>query len=299
MPPRGFRYLKGPENAKGRPGPRPFPGSRRKRCDLRVPPAKPIQRRVHRHTKKRKVEVLMWLAFHRVPEPRRTGNGIYTATRLKAGMCQLTPEEQQELNDLNNPYAILYRPPTYQEAEDFWKISCSTISRWWYNKEKYLTPDILEKIKGRPVELVGGIPSNPTVNSPSAGNGQPGNASGTTAAAANPQTVMEISDDSGSDSENDSSDDDEELPDLNTALGGGGNGGGSGSGSDGDGDRSANTLQDTTTSRGGTEDTQEFQDAQEFQQQQEQQQQQQQQQQQEAEDDAEDEDSAVRLLQAY
>ncbi|KAI1488651.1 hypothetical protein F5X96DRAFT_66524 [Biscogniauxia mediterranea] len=292
MPPRGYRYLRGPENVKGRPGPRPFPGTRRKRCDLRVPPAKPIQRRVQRHTKKRKVEVLMWLAFQRVPEPRRTGSGPYIATRLKNGMSRPSADEQQRLAELNNPYAILYRPPTYQEAEEFWKISSSTIARWWVYKEKYLTPEIIEKIKDRPIELVGGTPSNPTmtINSPSAAwYAQQGSVSGTAAAPAGSQTVMEISDDSGSDPESDYSDDDEELPDLNTALGGGGDDGGGGGG-DSNGDGSANNLQDRAANRGGTEETQEFQDAQEFQQQQQQQQ---------AEDEVEGEDSAVRLLQAY
>ncbi|KAI1505659.1 hypothetical protein F5X99DRAFT_215070 [Biscogniauxia marginata] len=274
MPPRGSKYPPASIKTTGKRGPKPFPGTRRKRCDLRVPPPKPILRHTHHCPRKRKIEVLTWLVCHLVSEPRRTEFGEpYVATRMKIGQARMTVQEQAELKQINNSFAVLYRPPTYLEAEAFWKIPCSTIARWWRRKEKYLPPDILEKAKSPRIELMGGSTPyrafSPGVVSREGGPEATGAASthadpsqGTTSE----PVAMDISD--GSDSETDDSDDsdsDEDLPDINTALGVSGN-------------------TESTEETGDTGEYEEFRDAQEFQQ--------------EAEEYAEGDDSAVYALQA-
>ncbi|KAI2463450.1 hypothetical protein F4781DRAFT_124357 [Annulohypoxylon bovei var. microspora] len=209
-----------------KPGPKPFPGTRRKRCDLRVPPVQPI-RHHHRYPRKRKIDVLTWLVNYRVADTRKNEFGEPPAPRLKSGQEPLSEEQLREIRLCKDP--VIYRPATYREAEKHWKIQGAIIASWWQGKKKYLPPAELEKSK---YYMTQSSPNRafkpqPSQNQTVTQNGiQPPTLQPTMNAAtqsragvAQPhQAVVEISDDSESDSGGFISDDDEDLPDIETAI---------------------------------------------------------------------------------
>ncbi|KAI1075656.1 hypothetical protein F5B20DRAFT_585026 [Whalleya microplaca] len=241
MPPRGYKYPPGYVKNNVKRGPKPFPGTRRKRFDLRVPPVQPILRPQNSYTKKRKAEVLLWLIHQRFPEARKNDSGRNIAPRRKLGQPRPTPQEEQAKKQrIKGVDAIVCRPPTYHEAEMFWKISASTITKWWGQKERYLSATELENAK-----LVGGDQTPKSKdkgpNTAAQGATQDLQQVSTTQSQSQPQlntaqpSVVEISDDS--DMESIDSDEDEDWPDPETIMG----------------------------NAESTEDGQEFQDAEEFQ----------------------------------
>ncbi|KAL7625186.1 hypothetical protein AAE478_004401 [Parahypoxylon ruwenzoriense] len=215
-------------------GPKPFPGTRRNRCDLRVPPAQPILRSKTTYPRKRRIEVLLWLINYRVADTRKNDFGEPFPPRVKLGQQQLSYEEQREMRLRRDP--VVYRPPTYREAELFWKIRAGTIAHWWQTREKYLSPAQLEKARDYKIQPspYGGSykpqppqPPQPTqsqtiaqssiqhtsahITPPQPSQLQPG--------VVQPQIpVVEISDDSESDSADFDSDDDEDLLDVESAV---------------------------------------------------------------------------------
>ncbi|RYP72726.1 hypothetical protein DL771_004062 [Monosporascus sp. 5C6A] len=127
-------------------GPKPFPGTRRKRCDLRVPPPQPIIRPRNTYTRKRRTDVLMWLIHHKIPEENRFRRGdSYAYTRTRAGIAPLPVHEENERRRKWANGETIYRAPTYKDAERFWKVPAGSICQWWKKREKYLPPHELER----------------------------------------------------------------------------------------------------------------------------------------------------------
>ncbi|KAI0884371.1 uncharacterized protein GGS22DRAFT_22539 [Annulohypoxylon maeteangense] len=208
-------------------GPKPFPGTRRTRCDLRVPPVQSV-RHNNRYPKKRKIDVLLWLVNHRVADTRRNEFGQPPTPRLKSGQKPIPEEQLRELKQCKDH--IIYRPATYREAEKHWNIQGAIIASWWQRKEKYLPSAEIEKskyymIKSSPNRNF--KPPGPSQNESAAQKStepptlQPSSNAATQsrASVAQPkQAVVEISDDSEWDSNGFISDDDEDLPDIETAF---------------------------------------------------------------------------------
>ncbi|KAI1214766.1 uncharacterized protein F4807DRAFT_455217 [Annulohypoxylon truncatum] len=184
-------------------GPKPFPGTRRKRCDLRVPPVQPI-RHNHRYPRKREIDVLTWLVNHRVADARKNEFGEPLAPRLKSGQEPLSEEQLREI-----------RP-------------CAIIAAWWQQREKYHPPAEIEKSRYyliqsshhrnfKPPSQNKSVAQN-SIEPPSL---QPTSNAATQSRAgvAHPrQAVVEISDESESDSGSFINDGDEDLPDIETAI---------------------------------------------------------------------------------
>ncbi|KAK3996527.1 hypothetical protein QBC44DRAFT_355680 [Cladorrhinum sp. PSN332] len=125
-PPRRSLTLKGLERK--RPGPPPKPLSER----LKNKPLKQVKRIERSYTRERKVEVLLYLLQHRVPDPRPR-----KVPRRRIGQPH---EEELTQPMVTNEYGELvwYRAPTYSEASEFWKIPTPTIQGWWDAREKIL-----------------------------------------------------------------------------------------------------------------------------------------------------------------
>ena len=121
MPPPTTQHPPRLYGSKSKRGPKPFPGSRRKRCNLRVPPPQPVLRPKTTYTKEQKTEVLLYLIHHRIYE---------------VGRCAAFPHD-----------VVVSRTPTYRDAEKYWRIPIPTIDSWWRNREKYLPPAELEHVK--------------------------------------------------------------------------------------------------------------------------------------------------------
>ncbi|RYP72484.1 hypothetical protein DL770_007961 [Monosporascus sp. CRB-9-2] len=134
------------ENSRPKRGPKPFPGTRRKRCDLRVPPPQPIIRPRNTYTRKRRTDVLMWLIHHKIPEENQFRRGdSYAYTRTRAGIAPLPVHEENERRRKWANGETIYRAPTYKDAERFWKVPAGSICQWWKKREKYLPPHELER----------------------------------------------------------------------------------------------------------------------------------------------------------
>ncbi|KAI1099609.1 hypothetical protein F4804DRAFT_77437 [Jackrogersella minutella] len=207
----------------GKRGPKPFPGTRRKRCDLRVPAFQPIREHPKQYSRKRRSEVLLWLIHHRVADSRKNDFGEPPAPRLKPGQTPLSNEEHREIRMCKS--SIIYRPPTFKEAEEFWKIQSTTIRLWWLSKGKYISPAEVENAR-----LYRCQPSLDSTFKQTLGVAQnsfqpPALQSTSNAAAQLPPSdvqpqpsVVEISDDSDSHPGGYNSDDDEDLPDVETVI---------------------------------------------------------------------------------
>ncbi|RYP03978.1 hypothetical protein DL764_004749 [Monosporascus ibericus] len=134
------------ENNRPKRGPKPFPGTRRMRCDLRVPPPQPIIRPRNTYTRKRRTDVLMWLIHHKIPEENQFRRGdSYAYTRTRAGIAPLPVHEENERRRKWANGETIYRAPTYKDAERFWKVPAGSICQWWKKREKYLPPHELER----------------------------------------------------------------------------------------------------------------------------------------------------------
>jgi hypothetical protein len=87
-------YLK--ERTDCRPGPKPKPLNERP-----YKPLKPINRVERSYSRERKIEVILFRLHHRIPS-------IDLDTRL-----------------------LVYKPPTFLQMKDFWKIPEATMKGWW------------------------------------------------------------------------------------------------------------------------------------------------------------------------
>lgn len=73
----------------------------------------------------------MFMYHHRVILERR--EGVSQFPRVPIGL-EITSERRL------NGSVIHYRPPTYEETSAFWKVPASTITKWWKNQDKILSP---------------------------------------------------------------------------------------------------------------------------------------------------------------
>ncbi|KAI0491153.1 hypothetical protein F4859DRAFT_36099 [Xylaria cf. heliscus] len=138
----------------GQRGPKKFTGSRRKRCDLRVPPTKPIVRPLCRHTRKRKTEVMLWMLDSRVPVTKGNAFGvphIISSSSNRRDRANLTEDERDALKKAFRENGVIYRLPTFKDAEAFWKINKTTVSDWWRCRSKYLSKDDYDRSHNLPV----------------------------------------------------------------------------------------------------------------------------------------------------
>ncbi|KAI0454585.1 hypothetical protein F5B21DRAFT_504279 [Xylaria acuta] len=46
---------------------------------------------------------------------------------------------------------VIDRPPTFEEAEAFWKMNKTTVANWWSHRAKYLSPDDYDSSNELPV----------------------------------------------------------------------------------------------------------------------------------------------------
>ncbi|KXX78290.1 hypothetical protein MMYC01_206505 [Madurella mycetomatis] len=118
--------LKAAEKKRSGPAPKPLTEG------LRTNPAKQIRRVERSYSRERKIEVLLYLLNHRVPDvrPRRV-------PRRRIGQ----PHEQELTRPMVRTETgeyVWYRAPTYAEASEFWKIPTPTIQGWWDSREKLL-----------------------------------------------------------------------------------------------------------------------------------------------------------------
>ncbi|KAH8160593.1 hypothetical protein CIB48_g7655 [Xylaria polymorpha] len=206
-------------------GPKKFTESRRKRCDLRVPPTKPIVRPHNRQTRKRKTEVLLWLIDNRVSVTKESPSGgpfLISPSATRRERTYLTQDEREALKQAFRENGVIYRPPIFQEAETFWKVKKTTIAGWWRERSKFLSAEDYDRSNKLPVyEIAPGfgipksaprpqvLPETPAtadaVNTPDTDDDDASDAVGSS-----PPSVIEVSDDS--DIELD--DDEDELPEL-------------------------------------------------------------------------------------
>ncbi|KAI1458469.1 hypothetical protein F4805DRAFT_140448 [Annulohypoxylon moriforme] len=209
-------------------GPKSFSGTRRKRCDLRVPPVQPVQpvRHITRYSRKRKIDVLTWLVNHRVADISKNEFGEPPTPCLKSGQKPIPEEQLQELRQCKDH--TIYRPATYREAEKYWNIQGTLIALWWQRREKYLPPAEIEKSKYYMIQSSPNKKFKPPSQEKSVAQNsiepptlQPASNAATqspTSVAQPKQAAVEISDDSGSDSDGFIGDDDEESPDIQPAI---------------------------------------------------------------------------------
>ncbi|KAI1130973.1 hypothetical protein F5Y10DRAFT_99878 [Nemania abortiva] len=142
-------------------GPKKFPGSRRTRCDLRVPPVQPLRRPQRTHSRATKTEVMLWLINNRIAVSKTGQWGepyLQTAASTRRDQVALTDEDRATLKKAFHANGVIYRPPTFKEAAEFFKISTCNIQGWWTVREKYLSPEDLDRSKKLPVcEVAPGV----------------------------------------------------------------------------------------------------------------------------------------------
>ncbi|KAI1199890.1 hypothetical protein F5X97DRAFT_108516 [Nemania serpens] len=129
-------------------GPKPFTGSRRKRCDLRVPPVKPVVRPIVHHPRQLKIDVLHWLINNRVAITEATEHGnpwLASASATRKSQKVLTDDERRALRQAFHKNGAIYRPPTFVEAGLAWKLGTATIVHWWEHRERWLSPEDFER----------------------------------------------------------------------------------------------------------------------------------------------------------
>ncbi|KAK4240677.1 hypothetical protein C8A03DRAFT_12979, partial [Achaetomium macrosporum] len=116
----------GPLTQKGlprkKPGPAPKPLSER----LKARALKEVKRVERSYTRERRIQVLLWLINHRVPDARTTH-----LPRRRMGQPLVLERSETDAN-------VWYRPPTYEEASQFWKVPIPTIQGWWDRRKKIL-----------------------------------------------------------------------------------------------------------------------------------------------------------------
>lgn len=90
---------------------------------------KPKRRQERSYTRERKIEVIMFLLNHRVPDTREV------MPRRRYGQYDVENEPPVENPDGTFTY---FRAPTYTEASEWWKIPTATICSWWDKRETIL-----------------------------------------------------------------------------------------------------------------------------------------------------------------
>ncbi|KAI1810166.1 hypothetical protein GGS20DRAFT_220739 [Poronia punctata] len=140
------------EPKKKKKGPQPFPGSRRKRCDLRVPTGKPPFRPRAFVSNERKTAIVLWLIDTRiaVTQANLSGEPII-GNAVRTGFPRLTTQEEKALKDAFKANGAIYRPPTYKEAKVCWKISAASAANWWQNRKHYLSQAEYERSNKLPL----------------------------------------------------------------------------------------------------------------------------------------------------
>ena len=110
-----------------KPGPVPKPLSER----LKGKPMKPLRRVERSYTRERKIEVLMYLLNHRIPDNRHRRQ----VPRSRVGQSHEQDWTQSMIQNESGEY-VWHRAPTYAEASQFWKIPTPTIQGWWDSRKK-------------------------------------------------------------------------------------------------------------------------------------------------------------------
>ncbi|KAI0875534.1 hypothetical protein GGS24DRAFT_499753 [Hypoxylon argillaceum] len=147
-------------------GPKAFSGSRRTRCDLRVPPVKPLVRHQRSHPRDEKTKILLWLINNRIAiykmSPRAELH-LARASAYRKGRVPLTHEDRQTLRQAFDDNGVIYRPPMFKEAAIYWNVKKGSVSTWWTDREKYLSPEDFDrsnKLPGCEVAPGAGIPKS-------------------------------------------------------------------------------------------------------------------------------------------
>ncbi|KAK5654958.1 hypothetical protein OQA88_6715 [Cercophora sp. LCS_1] len=112
---------------------------------------KPKRRQERSYTRERKIEVIMFLLNHRVPDTREV------MPRRRYGQYDVENEPPQENPDGTFTY---FRAPTYTEASEWWKIPTATICSWWDKREAILAGSGIE-LPAKKVHPEGASPPNP------------------------------------------------------------------------------------------------------------------------------------------
>ncbi|KAK4131743.1 hypothetical protein BT67DRAFT_444530 [Trichocladium antarcticum] len=112
-----------------KPGPVPKPLSER----LKNKPVKPLRRVERSYTRERKIEVLLYLLNHRIPDNRHRRQ----IPRSRVGQSHEHDWSQSMIQNASGEY-VWHRAPTYAEASEFWKIPTPTIQGWWDSRKKLL-----------------------------------------------------------------------------------------------------------------------------------------------------------------
>ncbi|EGS23646.1 uncharacterized protein CTHT_0003420 [Thermochaetoides thermophila DSM 1495] len=108
-------------------------GLPRKKSGPQPKPLKEIKRVERTYTRERKIEVLMYLLNHRVPDKR----DLKHVPRARLGQPHGF-DRNKDLVQTEDGEWVWYRPPTYAEASAFWKIPMPTICGWWESRKKLL-----------------------------------------------------------------------------------------------------------------------------------------------------------------
>lgn len=98
-----------------RPGPKPKPLTERQPKRLR-----PISRIERSYPRERKIEVLIFLRTHQIPDTQRLPGRIRDIEQRTADIASTGS----------------YRMPTFKEASIYWKVPRSTIADWWLHKDQ-------------------------------------------------------------------------------------------------------------------------------------------------------------------
>ncbi|KAI0457719.1 hypothetical protein F5B21DRAFT_462881 [Xylaria acuta] len=89
-------------------------------------PAKAIKRAERSYSKRRKVEVLLFIENHRIPIEKTTGSGHLLPPTPSQTLAGASVVEEG------------FRRPFLREVAEYFKISKSTIAYWWSQREKIL-----------------------------------------------------------------------------------------------------------------------------------------------------------------
>lgn len=113
----------------------------------------------------------MYMIHHRIPESRLScQRETYLPARRKEGMAPYNLEDKRVRRECWDQDIVVYRAPTYRDAQKFWKIPHSTITHWWRKRAKYLPAAEIARAKDcNPLSgfSIGETSSNPPVSRPS------------------------------------------------------------------------------------------------------------------------------------
>lgn len=104
-------------------------------CERASPYQKPIKKKLVVYGRKRRTEILVWLANHRIEE--ELTYDPYTENKPQKQNSYLGPGaviDREEI--LGKVYRS--RPPTFEEASAHFKVPVSTLSYWWKNRDPLL-----------------------------------------------------------------------------------------------------------------------------------------------------------------